>query len=145
MSDRVAVFNNGKCLQYGTPQEIYSNPVNSFVAKFIGDTNFFKLKVRNGSALIDEKLPVDSLNKTGQYLSIRPQDIEIAKSNENLPNTFKGVITDIQMNGMFIDYNVKVKDISFKVTVLNCSKVKTFTIKETVYISFNPDSMRAFN
>lgn len=43
ISHRIAVFNSGKCIQVGTPNEIYSSPVNSFVANFIGDTNLFKI------------------------------------------------------------------------------------------------------
>jgi sn-glycerol 3-phosphate transport system ATP-binding protein len=37
MGDYIAVMNDGKIMQYGTPDEIYSNPQNVFTAKFIGD------------------------------------------------------------------------------------------------------------
>ncbi len=40
MSDRIAVMNQGKVLQVGTPREIYEHPENRFVADFIGETNF---------------------------------------------------------------------------------------------------------
>ena len=39
MSDRIAVMNGGKIQQIGTPEEIYENPCNRFVASFIGHTN----------------------------------------------------------------------------------------------------------
>ena len=41
MSDRVAVFSNGKVEQIGSPLEVYNRPVNRFVGEFIGDSNFF--------------------------------------------------------------------------------------------------------
>jgi putative spermidine/putrescine transport system ATP-binding protein len=41
MSNRIAVFNRGRILQIGTPEEIYERPVSSFVANFIGETNNF--------------------------------------------------------------------------------------------------------
>jgi spermidine/putrescine transport system ATP-binding protein len=41
MSDRMAVMNQGRLLQLGTPVEIYERPANRFVAEFIGETNFF--------------------------------------------------------------------------------------------------------
>ena len=41
MSDRVAVFCNGKVEQVGSPLEVYNRPVNRFVGEFIGDSNFF--------------------------------------------------------------------------------------------------------
>ncbi len=45
VSDRVAVMNEGKVLQIGTPFEIYESPSNSFVAKFIGETNYLEGKI----------------------------------------------------------------------------------------------------
>lgn len=53
MSDRIAVFNHGKCQQVGTPKEIYNHPANDFVATFIGETNLIpvKLEERNGGNL----------------------------------------------------------------------------------------------
>jgi putative spermidine/putrescine transport system ATP-binding protein len=41
MSDRIAVFNNGRIEQVGTPAELYERPASRFVAGFIGETNFF--------------------------------------------------------------------------------------------------------
>ena len=41
MSDRVAVFSNGKVEQIGSPLEVYNRPANRFVGQFIGDSNFF--------------------------------------------------------------------------------------------------------
>lgn len=46
MSDRIAVMNQGKVLQLGSPEEIYEKPANHFVADFIGETNFIPGKVR---------------------------------------------------------------------------------------------------
>ena len=41
MSDRIAVLNEGKIEQIGTPSEIYSSPNSSFVANFVGTSNIF--------------------------------------------------------------------------------------------------------
>jgi len=41
MSDRIAVMDNARVAQLGTPAEIYENPRTAFVAKFIGESNFF--------------------------------------------------------------------------------------------------------
>ncbi len=59
MSDKVVVINDGEIQQTGTPDEIYNEPVNTFVADFIGDSNIFngaivgKLKVRFCGATFD--------------------------------------------------------------------------------------------
>jgi putative spermidine/putrescine transport system ATP-binding protein len=41
MSDRIAVFSNGRLAQMGTPLDVYHRPTNRFVAEFVGDSNFF--------------------------------------------------------------------------------------------------------
>jgi ABC-type Fe3+/spermidine/putrescine transport system ATPase subunit len=55
MSDRIAVMDNARVAQLGTPAEIYENPRTAFVAKFIGESNFFEGQVAaqsNGGWLI---------------------------------------------------------------------------------------------
>lgn len=48
MSDRIAVMDNARVAQLGTPAEIYENPRTAFVAKFIGESNFFEGTVEGG-------------------------------------------------------------------------------------------------
>ena len=50
MADRIAVMNDGRVEQLGTPEEIYRRPASRFVADFIGDSNFFTATVDGGSA-----------------------------------------------------------------------------------------------
>ena len=57
MSDTIIVMNKGKIQQMGTPQDIYNEPENAFVAKFIGESNIF-----DGVMLEDYK--VNFCNKT---------------------------------------------------------------------------------
>ena len=64
MSDKVVVINDGEIQQTGTPDEIYNEPVNTFVADFIGDSNIFngaivgKLKVRFCGATFEDRKSV---------------------------------------------------------------------------------------
>jgi ABC-type Fe3+/spermidine/putrescine transport system ATPase subunit len=50
MSDRVAVLQAGRLVQLGTPRKIYERPVNPFVARFLGDTNFIEVTVCGNNA-----------------------------------------------------------------------------------------------
>jgi spermidine/putrescine transport system ATP-binding protein len=50
MSDNVAIMNEGKFVQIGTPQELYHNPSAAFVAGFVGDTNRWAGKVTGSKA-----------------------------------------------------------------------------------------------
>ena len=54
MSDRIAVMNEGKVLQHGSPREIYHNPQNKFVANFIGESNFLSANIENDRAILSD-------------------------------------------------------------------------------------------
>ena len=90
MSDRVAVFDDGRIQQLAPPAELYESPQNSFVAQFIGEHNTLEgvvKKIANGVALVqldDGKLsacdPVN-VSKAGERtrVSIRPERVEFNK------------------------------------------------------------------
>ncbi|RAP40395.1 spermidine/putrescine ABC transporter ATP-binding protein [Rhodovulum viride] len=89
MSDRVAVFNDGRIQQLARPDELYEKPVNSFVAQFIGENNTLlgRVKEINGTALVElddgeviDAIPVNVRNRGDRTLvSIRPERVEIDK------------------------------------------------------------------
>jgi spermidine/putrescine ABC transporter ATP-binding subunit len=54
MSDRIAVFNNGRIEQIGTPEELYETPATRFVAGFIGETNFLPGRVQTISGTLSQ-------------------------------------------------------------------------------------------
>lgn len=90
MSDRVAVFDDGRIQQLAPPAELYESPQNSFVAQFIGENNTLEgvvKEIANGTALVqldDGKLidcnPVN-VSKAGERtrVSIRPERVEFNK------------------------------------------------------------------
>ena len=90
MSDRVAVFNDGRIQQLAPPAELYESPQNSFVAQFIGENNTLDglvKEISNGMALVqlnDGKMincnPVN-VTKAGERtrVSIRPERVEFNK------------------------------------------------------------------
>ena len=121
LSDRIAVMNEGKILQVGSPSEIYDAPQNSFVADFIGTSNFIDgtiTRLGNGIAevvtdsqpsftfvcLCDEDISID----TSVTLAVRPERIDIATEQRvDLPNTLCGVIQDESYLGMNVQYTVQ--------------------------------------
>ncbi len=110
LSDTIVVMNGGKIQQIGTPADIYNEPVNSFVADFIGESN-----ILNGTMLSDrrvnfighdfdcvdegfgENVPVDVV--------IRPEDIYIMNNTEK--TQFTGTVNSCTFKGvhyeMFVD------------------------------------------
>lgn len=105
MSDKIVVINDGDIQQIGTPTEIYNEPVNTFVADFIGESNIFngavvgRLKVKFCGATFD-CLDDYEINQLVDVV-VRPEDIKICKPGEGqlkgqvVSSVFKGVHYEI--------------------------------------------------
>ena len=103
MGDRIAVFNEGKIIQVGTPEEIYRNPADRFVADFIGETNLLEAEIDSGKLFINglhvvQELisPNCDLQKNGKAtVAIRPEEFLISAHNQ----LFTGVVRDVIFTG----------------------------------------------
>ena len=135
VSDRIAVMNQGKVLQVGTPFEIYESPATEFVAKFIGETNLFAANVQECKQYTPEgrdpeymcKLTIPELQKPilvtdyeqtdpGQKVcvSIRPEKIRISTEPPNTTrqdiNVFEGVVEEPVYSGFQSKFYVKLEN-----------------------------------
>jgi len=109
MSDTIAVMNDGEILQIGSPEEIYNEPKNAFVANFIGESNIIEGIMRDDFKVTfaDYDFPcVDkgfAQNETVDIV-VRPEDIRIttpekgALTGEVTRATFKGVHYEMQVD-----------------------------------------------
>ena len=85
LADRIVILNNGNIEQFGTPNEIYSDPNNIFVAEFIGSPKMNIIRIDkeniiNGNTLkvLNNEIKFKKLNlKDEIYLGIRPEDISV--------------------------------------------------------------------
>lgn len=99
ISDRVAVMKAGKVLQVGTPLEIYNNPVNTFIANFVGTSNLIEVKVKKDKCITRGGLELyvhdveDFKEDEEAILSIRPEYINIIEKKTNNPEHGMNVIT----------------------------------------------------
>lgn len=108
-ADRIAVMNNGRIEQIGTPEEVYYKPKTKFVAQFLGRTNIFEAEV-NDSDTIDTELGSLKLNcrAKGQITcSIRPEHLTITKPNGSSAGCTKGVVVAREFRGHDITYHVE--------------------------------------
>ena len=108
MSDRIAVMDNGRVAQLGTPAEIYENPRTAFVAKFIGESNFFDgiAERRNGRSWEVARrgggrflVPDSAAIREGGAvrIAVRPEWMDVWRS-ESVPegeNAVGGTIRDV--------------------------------------------------
>jgi putative spermidine/putrescine transport system ATP-binding protein len=115
LSSRVAIFNHGKLLQVGAPDEVYDRPDNRFVAEFLGEINMLPLKgvqpADNGSTGLCEDRAVSMHCKAEKVrgdaiLAIRPEHMSIAREatvGENgiaataIASTYMGAATKLDL------------------------------------------------
>jgi putative spermidine/putrescine transport system ATP-binding protein len=93
MSDRIAVFNEGRIEQVAPPADLYERPATPFVAGFVGTSN--------------------AIERDGRRFTVRPEKIRIADPSESLPSGFdsaQGRIRDVVYLGMVTRYVVELDD-----------------------------------
>ena len=122
MAQRIALMNEGRIVQVGTPREIYTRPINRFAADFIGETNFI------AGTLIDRDLkgrawadtPIGRFETSDLYLdikpgekvicSIRPESIALSELREpppyDLPNRFSVRVISTNYLGNLEEFEV---------------------------------------
>ena len=91
LADRIVILNGGNIEQVGTPDEIYSNPSNIFVAQFIGTPKMNILKITKDNIIsdseinfLDNKIKMGSINflQKDYYIGIRPEHFNISDDSE---------------------------------------------------------------
>jgi len=109
MSNRIAVFNDGKVQQLSSPDKLYEEPVNSFVAEFIGENNTFqgevadisndkcKIKLDSGDEILANPIRVKSKGEKS-IVSLRPERA-IIDPEQKMDNKFKGRIEEVIYHG----------------------------------------------
>jgi iron(III) transport system ATP-binding protein len=108
--DRMAVLENGIIQQVGSPQELYDNPTNLFVAKFLGTANILTGSIEtNGRntrfvTTTGETLNLPTAAQSGTQLVLRPQNIEIQKTSGK--GTLKARVIHREFLGSQIRYLV---------------------------------------
>ena len=131
VSDRLCVLHKGQIEQIGTPMEIYEAPKSTFVADFIGDTNFFdgivaeeiqkdysRFSIQNFPDLIcfnDKQLKI----RDEVHLSVRPEKIHISReppAAQPRQNLFPGYVEDVIYKGDHTNFGVIVENRKISVT-----------------------------
>ena len=143
MSDQLAVFNNGRCVQSGTPEEIYQNPKDSFVAQFIGETNLLSIGCDNDqNSLLINRILAGLNSDSGRYISIRPQAIRISAESTDSDYSFVGIVESKSYNGLTTELSVRVDDVLLRSVKLNSDNGKgTPSIGQNVFINFSANDL----
>lgn len=114
MSDRIFLIHQGVVQQVDEPERIYREPVNQFVADFLGKVDFFKGQVE-GNAIrlvdMDISLPYEGPRTGAVEVAVRPENISISKEGPGI----KGLVTAAYYLGDVSDYRVRVGNSSLRV------------------------------
>ncbi len=110
MSDTIVVMNNGSIEQIGSPTDIYNEPVNAFVADFIGDANILNATMLGDCRVKLLGVELECVDKgfgvnTPVDVVIRPEDIEVVKPEEA---KLVGEVVDVVFKGVHYEMTVMV-------------------------------------
>ncbi|EIF6289345.1 spermidine/putrescine ABC transporter ATP-binding protein [Clostridium perfringens] len=138
MSDTIVVMNKGEIQQMGSPEDIYNEPANSFVAKFIGESNIVDgimlddFKVEFGGRIFD---CVDKGFEKNEAIEvvIRPEDFEMVKYENGM---LKGTVASVIFKG--VHYEIEVKDENHTWILHN---TKHAEIGSKIGLSLDPESI----
>ncbi len=138
MSDKIVVMNQGEILQIGTPEDIYNEPANTFVANFIGESNIIEGIMKDDFLVHFDGADYECVDKgfarnENVDIVIRPEDIDIVPEGTGF---MTGIVNSIAFKGVHYEIDVKTKN-------------RTFTIHTTDYaeegskvdIKFGPEDL----
>ncbi len=144
MSDRIIVLNNGQIQQIGTPEQIYHQPENLFVATFVGN---FRINILEG--IVKDSIfqkgkfyfPVDTDYTGKAYLCIRPEHIKDTKTGK-----YSGNISLVENIGSGYIYTINMQD-NIELRFLSTNRyslgeIVSFTIKDNKYFLFDSRGRR---
>ena len=103
MSDTIVVMNKGVIQQVGTPQDIYNEPINRFVADFIGESNIIEATMPEDFKVAFDGVVLNCVDKgfapnEAVDVVIRPEDIRIVTNPEE--GMIKGTVTSVVFKGV---------------------------------------------
>jgi iron(III) transport system ATP-binding protein len=150
LSDRVVIMRYGQIQQIGTPQEIYTHPVNHFVADFIGKANFLGGRVVN--IISQNEIEVDikgvkykvyiSKNTFSEgdriFLIIRPESVELEPKKSD---AITGIISQVIYLGSRMVYEIEVDKNLLSVEITNPQEHKIYSKGEEVAVILKEKSL----
>jgi len=138
MSDTVVVMDKGRIQQIGTPEDIYNEPKNAFVADFIGESNIIDGIMRADGVVEIFNRKFTCLDKGFEKdepvdVVIRPEDVDIVPENQG---QLKGTVTNVTFKGM--QYDIIVDFYGFKWLI---QTTDFCPVGERIGIKIDPDGI----
>lgn len=137
MSDKIVVMSDGIIQQVGTPEDIYNEPHNAFVADFIGESNIFNGKMTGSKKVTfcDHEFVCLDEYPVGRRVDVvvRPEDIVFTTPDKG---QITGVVTSVVFKG--IHYEITVEDGKNEIVIQNTRMVK---VGQEIGMIIGPDEI----
>lgn len=142
MSDTIVVMNQGYIQQIGTPEDIYNEPQNAFVADFIGDSNLIAATMLEDKSVLILGTKFDCVD-TG-FGTNKPVDVVIRPEDVNLvapeDGTIRGVVTHLIFKGVHYEMEVEAGGFTWLV-----HSTKMYPVGTNVGIKVDPFNIQIMN
>jgi ABC-type Fe3+/spermidine/putrescine transport system ATPase subunit len=147
LSDRIVVMGEGRILQVGSPRELYEEPADVRVARFLGRTNIFdaiivdrdppvaRVKIAGVEPLLSCRVPADSRPNMPGSLSVRPEAISLRPADAREPGLPGRVCAAIYL-GSLSQLHVAL-DIGMTIEVNEMTR-RTWNVGDAVSVAFDP-------
>lgn len=163
MSDRVAVYRNGGISQIDTPDEIYRNPRDTYVATFVGESNLLSGVVEEVGhnnavrvaldigALAEATATCGTTLKTGLRIaaSVRPENVRACLSLEDLPdahpaesNHLEGTVIDLMFLGEQYRLSVLLKNKQIFIAKLSINEASKFIVGQSIVMYWDKSNLK---
>ena len=153
LSDRIAVMNDGKILQVGTPSNIYDSPQSRFVADFIGTSNFLEgTLISENEITLTMEPPLKIVSTPNNDIplnasvtvAVRPERIDLRMTpTSDVANCLRGVIQDESYLGTTLQYTIET-DVPTPLIVhqqnTGARDGRRFQRGDTVYLQWTPEN-----
>jgi iron(III) transport system ATP-binding protein len=148
LSHEIAVMNEGRIIQIGSPRDIYERPHNRFVADFVGSANFLDATVIAQEGPADQYRVQTAIGQLRCYaveplragddvvISLRPEDVHVSAQRPETENAYEAVVDAKLFLGEFIEFQVKIGS-----TLMLARVHPSFSppVGTTVHIGMNPE------
>jgi putative spermidine/putrescine transport system ATP-binding protein len=151
MSDEIVILRAGRVEQVGNPVDLYAKPATTFVASFLGDSNFIRGKIAGTEAdrfrlnvgqatIVQSGFPQYATNDGSIVLAIRPEKLTISTERPVKANVVQGVIADAKFQGATHHVQVQSNDLGTLITKIALGQAEgDLNVGSPVWIGWDAD------
>ncbi|QTA81258.1 Molybdate/tungstate import ATP-binding protein [Desulfonema limicola] len=145
LARQTAIIHKGQIEQTGTVSEIFLHPITPFAAKFVGMKNIFHARIENNQAWVNSLSLRITDNQNGEYIGVRPENIQLIFEKNQDINCFQGSVSKITNQGFYAELDIKTQDIEWR-TIITANMLMNLKLKQSdiIYLSIDPGDIHVF-